>query len=162
MSSKAITLGVIVFPLSMLVGCANVPREAGFSEVEQTVAARTGKRIHWSQGNDADRSVKAAITSMLQKELTVDDAVQVALLNNQSLQATYEELGIAQAELVEAGLLRNPTLGAEVRFPKHVRLPVEFDLTQSFLDLLVLPLRKRAAGAAFEAAKLRVTNEVLN
>ena len=39
-------------------------------------------------------------------------------------QATYEELGIAQAELVEAGLLHNPTLGAEVRFPKHVRLPV--------------------------------------
>ena len=63
---------------------------------------------------------------------------------------------------MEAGLLRNPTLGAEVRFPSHARLPIEFDVTQGFLDLFLLPARKRAAGAAFEAVKLRVTHQVLN
>jgi cobalt-zinc-cadmium efflux system outer membrane protein len=103
-----------------------------------------------------------SVRSLLRQELTADAAVQVALLNNRNLQATYEELGVAQAELVEAGLLKNPTFTAEVRFPKYHALPFEFDVTQSFLDLLVLPLRKRAAGAAFEAAKQRVTSEVLN
>ena len=86
---------------------------------------------------------------------------EVALLNNRDLQATYEELGIAQAELVEAGLLTNPRLLAEVRSPKYHALPFELDVTQSFIELLTLPLRSQA-GAAFEAAKLRVTHEVLN
>ena len=162
MTRKVITFGVIIFPLSLLAGCADVPRDAGFNDVKRTVAQRTGKRVHWDQGTGADQALDANIRSMLHKELTAAEAVQIALLNNQNLQATYEELGVAQAELVEAGLLRNPTLGAEVRFPRHARLPVEFDVSQSFLDLLVLPLRKRAAGAAFEAAKLRVTSEVLN
>ena len=35
-------------------------------------------------------------------------AVQVALLNNRGLQATYAELGIAEADVVQAGRLRNP------------------------------------------------------
>ena len=35
-------------------------------------------------------------------------AVQVALLNNRGLQAVYAELGIAEADLVQAGRMRNP------------------------------------------------------
>jgi cobalt-zinc-cadmium efflux system outer membrane protein len=101
------------------------------------------------------------VKELLAKDLTADTAEQVALLNNQNLQATYEDLGVAQAELVEAGLLHNPTLSAEVRFPRHARLRFEVDVTQSFLDLFFMPLRKRAAGAGFEAAKARVTHAVL-
>jgi cobalt-zinc-cadmium efflux system outer membrane protein len=144
------------------VGCTSVPRDAGFSEVQKTVADRTGQKIHWNQGTTADREVADAIAKALQRELTPDDAVTIALLNNQDLQATYEELGIAQAELVDAGLLTNPTLSAEVRFPRRPKLPFEVDVTQSFMDLLTLQVRQRLAGAAFEAAKHRVTNEVLN
>jgi cobalt-zinc-cadmium efflux system outer membrane protein len=146
----------------LLAGCANVPPDAGFSDVESAIAQRTGKRVQWNRGTEADKHVEAAIRSMLGNELTADDAVQIALLNNQNLQATYEDLGVAQAELFEAGLLHNPTLNAEVRFPKHARLPIEFDVSQSFLDLLLLPIRKRAADSAFAATKLRVTHQVLN
>jgi outer membrane protein, heavy metal efflux system len=146
----------------LLGGCTTVPPDAGFPDVRQAVADRTGQRIQWDQGTDADRQVAEAVRAILGRELTAGGAVQVALLNNQDLQATYEELGIAQAELVEAGLLTNPRLLAEVRFPKYHALPFELDVTQSFIELLTLPLRKHAAAAAFEAAKLRVTHEVLN
>lgn len=146
---------------ALLAGCVSVPKEAGFASVQDAVTQRTGQRIQWNRGTSADRQVVQAVHDLLQRPLNADAAVQVALLNNQSLQATYEELGIAQAELVEAGLLHNPTLSAEVRFPSRPALPYEIDVMQDFLDLLSLPLRKRAAGAAFEAAKLRVTNEVL-
>jgi cobalt-zinc-cadmium efflux system outer membrane protein len=145
----------------LIAGCATVQRDAAFPGVASVVKERTGASIKWNQGSEADKEVEAHIHSLLQKELSVDDAVQVALLKNESLQATYEELGVAQAELVGAGLLRNPQFGAEVRFPKGAALPFELNLTQDFLDLLLLPARKRAAGAAFEATKLRVTNEVL-
>jgi len=38
----------------------------------------------------------------------VDDAVQIALLKKRGLQTSYAELGIAEADLVQAGRLRNP------------------------------------------------------
>lgn len=162
MIQSEITKWLALSGLVLFAGCAKVPTEAGFGDVERVVSERTGKRVHWDQGSQADREVADVVRSMLRKELAADEAVQIALLNNQNLQATYEELGIAQAELVEAGLLKNPALTVEVRFPGRPKNPLELDLTQEFLTLLYLPMRKRAAGAAFEAAKLRVTNEVLH
>jgi cobalt-zinc-cadmium efflux system outer membrane protein len=87
--------------------------------------------------------------------------VQIALLNNQNLQAVYEGLGVAQADLVAAGLLKNPTLSAGFGIPKYTALPYQVDVTQDFLDLLFMPVRKRIAGAQFEAAKLRATDAVI-
>ena len=44
--------------------------------------------------------------------LTGDSAVQIALLNNRALRATLEEIGISRADLIQAGLLRNPEFSA--------------------------------------------------
>jgi cobalt-zinc-cadmium efflux system outer membrane protein len=119
------------------------------------------ERVHWKRGTEADAEVARAVQDLLRQQLTVDVAVQIALLNNRNLQATYEGLGIAQADLVQAGLLSNPTLHAEVRFPAQPRLPIELDITKEFLDLLVMPLRKRMAAAEFAAAKQQVAHAVL-
>ena len=153
---------LLLFGAGVFVGCVSVPKDAGFASVQEAVARRTGQRIEWSRGSEADHQIALTVHDLLQHPLTVDASVQVALLNNQGLQATYEDLGIAQAELVEAGLLHNPMLSAEVRFPSRPALPYEIDVMQDFVDLLVLPLRKRTAAAEFEAAKLRVTNAVLD
>src|SRR5207244_1073446 len=120
---------------------------------------RTGLDAPWNRDDPPNR---AALANLLAGELTVDRALQIALLNNQSLQATYEELGIAQADAIEAVVPRNPTLAVEVRFPSHVRLPFEVELSQSLIDLLLMPIRKRAGEAAFAAARLRVTQEALD
>ena len=148
-------------------GCASVPKDAGFSDVQNIIEQRIGRRVHWNQGTSEDAAVVDVVRSMLQQELTIDEAVQIALLNNRSLLATYEELGIAQADLVQAGLLRNPTFGASFRFPDktvggHRSTNTEFSVVQDFLDLLVRPLRKKVAAAQFEQAKLRVGNAVLD
>src|SRR6266516_5777887 len=141
-----------------IVGCAHVDPNPAFAELANTVHLRTGKRVQWNRGSAGDAQAQAAVTSLLSRALTADSAVQVALLNNRNLQATYEELGIAQADLVEAGLLRNPIFTFERRFPGQA---LEIDLVQEFIDILLLPLRKRIAAAQFEAAKLRVGHEIL-
>ena len=146
----------------VMVGCATVPNDAGFDDVKSRVAERTGVRVDWAKEHEAERRMSDAVASALRRDLTADAAVEIALLNNRDLQATYEELGIAQAELVEAGLPRNPTLTAEIRFPKSPAYPFDIDVTQQFLDLLFIPLRKQIAGAQFEAAKWRVTSAVAN
>src|SRR5438094_8645719 len=149
----------LLWGTAALVGCAHVDPNPAFRELANTVHLRTGKRVQWNRGSAEDLQAQAAVSSLLSRPLTADSAVQIALLNNHSLQATYEELGIAQADLVEAGLLRNPIFTFERRFPGQA---LEMDVLKEFIDILLLPLRKRIAAAQFEAAKLRVGHEILN
>src|SRR5438128_8403156 len=142
-----------------LAGCAHVDLNPAFRELANTVHLRTGKRVQWNRGTAEDAQAQAAVSFLLSRPLTADSAVQIALLNNHNLQATYEDLGIAQADLVEAGLLRNPIFTFERRLPGQA---LEADLLKEFIDILLLPLRKRIAAAQFEAAKLRVGHEILN
>jgi len=58
-------------------------------------------------------------------QLSEEDAVAIALWNNSTLQATLKNLGIAQANLLEAGLLRNPSF--QVLLPVGAK-PFEFVL----------------------------------
>ena len=167
MTQRLMAIFITLMCIGVLTGCASVPKEAGFPDVQKLIEQRMGSRVHWNQGTSEDAAVADTVRSMLQQELTLDEAVQIALLNNRSLQATYEELGIAQADVVQAGLLRNPTFGASFRFPDktvggHRSTNTEFSVVQNFLDLLILPLRKKVASAQFEQAKLSVGNAVLN
>jgi cobalt-zinc-cadmium efflux system outer membrane protein len=147
-----------VLSVLALGGCATVPREAGFGDVQKAVAERSGHLVQWRGRTAEDSAVDQAVRTLLEKELTSEDAVEVALLNNLTLQATYQDLGIAQADLVQAGLLQNPVLSLERRFTGQA---AEFDVAQDLISLLAMPLRKRVAGARFEVEKRRVGNAVL-
>ena len=89
---------------------------------------------------------------------------RLALLNNRELQAIYSDLGVAQADLVQAGLLKNPLFDASIRWPTPGGGKPELDLSAvvSFLDIFYLPLRKRVAAARFEEAKTRVSGSVMD
>jgi cobalt-zinc-cadmium efflux system outer membrane protein len=163
---KAYALLLPLTPLGLLLaGCASVDPGPAFSDVQKTVEARTGQRIAWNQNSDQDRAASAAVDRLLKRSLTADDAVQVALLNNPNLQATYEEIGISQADLVQAGLLKNPEFSNITRFPSGTPdglADVEISVAQDFLDLFTLPLRQKVAAAQLEQTKLQVGNAVLN
>jgi outer membrane protein, heavy metal efflux system len=155
--------GVVLLSLVLAMGCAHIPKEAGFGDVQRLVGERVDHRLHWNRGSAEDDRVAEAIDKLLAEELSADAAVQIALLNNGSLQASYDELGITQADVVQAGLLENPVFMGRVRFP-HAPPSVtnlEFDVAQDFLSLLMLPARKRLAAAQFEQTKLHVATEVL-
>jgi cobalt-zinc-cadmium efflux system outer membrane protein len=147
----------------LLTGCATVDQRAGFSDISAAVEARSGKRVVWHLGTELDIRVVQEVRALLQDTLTADGAIQVALLNNRDLQAVYAELGVAQADLVQAGLLKNPMFDGTVRFPIRGG-PLEPDLSTAvnFLDVFYLPLRKRVAAARFEDIKLQVTATVLD
>jgi len=144
-------------------GCASLQPRQAFGEVTDEVEPRTGVRVRWNQGNDSDQAVESATRGLIAQELTVESAVQIALLNNRNLQATLEDLGIAQAELVQAGLLKNPVFSALVRFPEAGAgdANLEFSVSQNFIDLLSMPLRKRVAAAQYDAVKARVADEIV-
>jgi cobalt-zinc-cadmium efflux system outer membrane protein len=154
--------GLIVLA-AIATGCATLDPGAAFLDVERLVGARTPRTIHWNQGTPADREVEERIATLLQSELTPEAAVQIALFNNRSLQATFARLGIAQADLVQAGLLPNPVVHFAWRFAASGPGPsAEANLLLDFIQALQIPLRKRVAEAALEAAKLEVAEAVID
>ena len=157
--------GYVFALLVLLTGCATFDQRAGFSDVSAAVEARSGKRVVWNLGTELDAQVAQEVHALLQDTLTADGATQVALLNNRELQAMYAELGVAQADLVQAGLLKNPIFDGAVRYALHDipdPLELELNVVLDFLDIFYRPLRKRVAAARFEDAKLQVTGAVLD
>lgn len=66
----------------------------------------------------------AIMAALLSQPLTPQDAVTLAMLNNAALQAKFEEIGLARAELLTASRPHNPLLDAAVRFPDGGRRAV--------------------------------------
>jgi cobalt-zinc-cadmium efflux system outer membrane protein len=156
-------IGLISFLILLIAGCAQVPKEAGFNDVKDLVGRRVDYQLHWNQDTETDREVEKAIDELLKDALLPETAVQIALLNNPNLQALYEDLGVTQADVVEAGLLENPVIFGQARFPNKSEESTnyEFGITQNFLNILMQPARKRLSAIRFEQVKLHVADEVI-
>ena len=70
---------------------------------------------------------------------------------------------IAHADLVQAGLYRNPSLSVHIGYPvEEEHAPdLAFSLSFNFLDLFYAPLRKTIAASSLEEAKLNLTGRIL-
>jgi cobalt-zinc-cadmium efflux system outer membrane protein len=145
---------MMMLATAFLAACASVPRDAGLSEVQQAVSARTQQDV-------TQKPDDARLRTMLQDELSADEAVAIAMANNPRLQVTLAELGIARADLIEASTIANPIFEFELRIPGEPYRPYELRLAQTLVDLIQLPRRRAAGRAAFDAAQMRVTSEVL-
>ncbi len=163
MPHARIVHGAASVALILLNGCATMDRAAGFTSVQALAAEYGIARVHWRQGTREDEEVVNSVRSMLADELTVGEAVQIALLNNRDLQSTYERLTIAQADLVQAGMLRNPVFDGSLRFATAGGDPVaDLGIAFDFLDVFFIPLRKAVAEKEFEGAQLIVTGSVID
>ncbi len=137
--------------------------QPSFNQIQEDVAKRTGQNIYWDPSFE-DIVAPISMEGLLQKELTDDFAVQIALLNNRNLQSVYENLGIAKAQLAQAGLLRNPIFSFSYRFSTKANVTdlIDMSLIQNFLEILLIPLKKRMARAELEATKAMVTTQILD
>ncbi len=155
-------LRVILPTAALLIGGCAAPH-GSFERVQGTVAERSGQRVQWNRGGPESAQIEQGVETLLRRPLTAERAVQVALLNNRELQAQFEEIGIAQADVIQAGLITNPNFSASFRFPN--RPPsgtnIEYSIAQNFLELLVMPLRIRIANAQLAQTEIRVADEVL-
>lgn len=153
-----------VLAASLLAGCASPSPDQSFAQVQSLSAERIGKRVEWDRGSAADRKAARAVRELLSRPLTADAAVQVALLNNRALQVTFEELGIAQADFVQAGLLQNPVFSLSVRFPNQPpsRTYLDIAAAENFLNVFLIPARRKIAAARLDQAAAHIADEVLS
>ncbi len=147
----------------VLTGCASLSPDGGFGEVEKATAERIGAPVQlaWArQPEDLDR-IAQRVNQLLGKPLSMNDAVQVALLNNRGLQAAYAELGITEAEIVQAGRLPNPGFSFG-RMTKGDEIELERGLHVNLARLIAMPLVQRVEARRLDQVRTTVAMQVLS
>ena len=157
--SPARALPALAFALA-LAGCASLSPQPPADEVSSLLESRGAVAVDWSAvGAPADE--RRALSGWLDKPMTLDAALRVAMLQSPSLREEYARLGLARAEVLEAVQLENPRLSLSrlsVDGGGHNRTA---GLSLPLVDLLVLPARARLAAADYERARLDVAGSVL-
>src|SRR5262245_5717491 len=97
----------VLLCVALLTACASTGPDGGFGEVSSTVNSRTGAETKWIRSEQDAKAVRDRVKELLAKPLQPDEAVQLALINNPGLQASYAELGIAAGDLLSV-VLPNP------------------------------------------------------
>lgn len=151
-------------PLSLatllLAGCASFSQDGGFGTVEQLSKERTGHAPAYLRTAEQADAAKTQVAALLKKPLTADSVVQIALLSNRDLQASYAELGIAEADLVRAGRLANPSLSFG-RLSGNGGVEIDRAVLFDVLGLLTMPLAKQVGQGRFEQAQLKAALETV-
>jgi cobalt-zinc-cadmium efflux system outer membrane protein len=153
-------LAAIVAALS-LAGCTTfaIPDDgaASVEALQRTGLDATPEAATLRQPSDP-AVVSAQVEQLLQQPLSADTAVRLALLQNSQLRGQLAELGVARADLQQAGLISNPTLAVGGLRPEGGgRWQLDFGLSQSLLDVLTRGLRRSLAQAEFARAQLEVS-----
>ena len=155
--TRAFAIAIAVISLA---GCTTFSKDGGFGTVSSAASERLGKDAVLIK-TDEDRSTVAKRTQeLLAAPLSIDDAVQIALLNNRGLQASYGELGIAEADLVQAGRLPNPGFSFS-RTHGGDDLSISRTFTLGMLRVLTMPLTTRIESRRFEQTRLLAANAML-
>jgi outer membrane protein TolC len=144
----------------LLAGCASFSQDGGFGTVEELSKARTGQTPAYQRTVEQTDAAKNRIAELLKQPLTADSAVEIALLSNRDLQASYAELGIAESDLVRAGRLANPSFSFGRLSGNGV---VEIDRAVLFdvLGLFTMPLAKQVEQRRFEQTQLQAAFETV-
>ncbi|HXF52759.1 MAG TPA: TolC family protein [Hyphomicrobiaceae bacterium] len=143
-----------------LSGCANFAADGGMATVQAAAAAELGKDVVKIRNEREAAVASARVKSLIKRPLTVGAAIEIALLNNRGLQAAYNELGISEAEMVEASLPPPPTVALS-RLLGSGGYEIERQLVQNVLALLSLPRRREIAEVKFRQAQLRAVEATL-
>jgi outer membrane protein TolC len=155
-----IRLTAVALASLALGGCASLSHDGGFNAVEKLTNERIGQAPNYRRTTEQADSARARVAELLKQPLSADSVVEIALLNNHDLQASYADLGIAESDLVRAGRLANPSF----RFGRlsngsmtEIDRAVIFDV----LGLFTMPLARQVEQGRFEQAQLQAAFETI-
>ena len=144
----------------LLAACQTFSPDGGMAPVATFANQELGQDVAAIRNPDDAAAARAAVERLLKRPLTADAAVQIALLNNRRLQAAYNELGIAEADLVQASLPPNPSFSL-LRIAGSGELEIERRIVADILALATLPARSDIAADRFRQAQLRAIAETV-
>lgn len=150
----------LVLASVLLSGCAAFSPDHGMKVVADLTGEAVDKDVIAVRTPDEAQLASDTTRSLLRRTLTADSAVQVALLNNKGLQAAYNELALAEADMVQESLPPNPAFSIS-RISGAGAYEIEQRVVGDILALATLPFRSEIARERFRQAQLRAALETL-
>jgi outer membrane protein TolC len=149
----------LVFAALALCGCATFSADGGFDPVAKQARAQLHKDVRWARSEAEQAKSDVQVAELLARKLNVEDAVQIALLNNRTLQASFEDLGISEADLVQSGRLPNPRFtlrhaGAAAQY--DIEETISFNVLALFTEPYVHEIEKRRFAQVQNAVVIAV------
>ena len=145
--------------LGALAACA--PRDAGFGSLAVLLQQRAGLDAEWRQLSP-DPVADQIVTDLLVQPIGPEQAVDIAIMKNADLQARFEDLGIARAQLVDASLPPNIEFDGDIgSFADNRRSDFGFAATLNLTNLMFLPLRRGVARAGLDAVCIEIGGAAL-
>ncbi|HEY0845072.1 MAG TPA: TolC family protein [Noviherbaspirillum sp.] len=144
----------------LLAGCATLSTDGGSEAVSALTRERIGEPVRRAASEADFSTTEAAVDALLARPLTAESAIRIALLNNRALQASFAELGVAEADMVQAGRLRNPGFSFS-RLRNGEDIEIERSIMFDLVGLLTMPVRSNIERGRYEATKLRVATDAV-
>jgi outer membrane protein TolC len=157
---RAFRIGAALIAAAGVSACAVFLPDGGFGVVADIASAGLKKDTFAIRSEDDAAFARAEVERLLRRRLTADTAVQIALLNNRGLQAAYNDLGLAEAALVQTLLPPNPAFSLE-RLSGPLEIEIEKRIVANILALATLPARAEIAADRFRQAQFRAAEETL-
>lgn len=143
--------------LMVIAGCARVRPQADYARTADLVRLR----VPTTQVYDPQQ-VPISLPDIT-SGLTLDQALQRAMLANRDLQATFGDIGVARADLVQSALWKNPTLAFSGMFPEGGgRSRLTLGLAEDIADLWQIPIRKKIAQDALDETIFKVVSQAVD
>ncbi len=138
----------------LLSACTTLDTRVSRESVHQTVSAKTGQPVVLA----TTESARAGPYTLP----TADEAVRLALARSPAVAAILAELDAAEAQAVQAGLLKNPFFHASLLYPhdSHGKA-IDLGLSWDVLGVLTLEPRREAADRGRQAARLKAVAGLL-
>ncbi|MBA4151552.1 MAG: hypothetical protein C0509_03230, partial [Acinetobacter sp.] len=135
--------------LFVLAGCTTLPADRGLSNVNDLIQARDSSLTISPATHPVSDPTNQSVETLLAKPLTAENAQTVAFLLNPRVRLTYAQLGLNQADWVEASRLSNPVLSLSAMRSNvdSDSTKIGFGIVQNFTDILFIRSRKQLAGA---------------
>lgn len=140
--------------LPLLTACASFSPDGGAGQVSALTQERVGQGVVLQRTEADVDTAQSRVQALLEQPLSAERAVEIALLNNRRLQASFAELGIAEADRVRAGRLANPVFSFG-RMSGHDGREYERSVMFNLLGLLTLPLSSQIGQHQLAQAQLQ-------
>jgi outer membrane protein TolC len=161
MSLRSLHSGAVLLLAALgLSGCASFSPDGGMTVVSDIAKQALDKDVAFVRSADDAARTEGAVKRLLSRSLTADTAVQVSLLSNKGLQAAYDKLALAEADLVQQSLPPNPTFSL-LRISGDGASEVERQIVGDILALATLPFRSDIQRDRFRQAQLGAALQTL-
>jgi len=142
----------------LLSGCAIDPGDS-LPKIQTDIAGVTSIPMQLIQDQAQQQQLEKRVQRLLQNALTLDTAVEVAVLNNRAIQAELFGLGVSAAQLQLATQLPNPGIKL-TRSTSDGSYSTELEFGLNLLTLITLPQIRHIEQQRFEQERLHTAQRI--